>query len=545
MKLGPIGGFCVMLACDGGGSAAVDAAAPGDAAADTTIPADAAPAIADAPQPSAEAVLLLSGRARLVGARSSACSNQVPATGDRWCAFSLPSRVLGRVELWAIDFSKALAGAVPKCDGTDSGCVLVTDDLWTGRPDDGPVHPFTHRFDGDTLIYHARAGEIRKEYRGPIFAWRPGWPAGRQVSLTSGAYTCAAHPGAEVVVCIENVTTDPAAPIQFDLTAGTLGGARLVTRITPTRPGTQLAQWRAAFSRAGNHFAWSTGGLTATESETIYAAKVADLGMADRVVTIARNATRWAISADDKRIYFLRDYNVTGDPRGTLVAADFPGGGNETAVATAVAGFMVLSAGGVDRGVGFFTNARSGRADFKILPDVSNPSGLISVVSGVTGVLSLSPDLTHVVYAANADAVRIAGTDGSGSGCLLGATPTLDFIGPVFSPGSSLLFWADQVDPGAAGFVASVDCTNKRQFAERTDLWFFAGQSGLVYSDHATGQQATLMRAPLLSTALGASAELQRQVARVHELASGEAVLFTLAGAPADADNTYFLRLPF
>jgi hypothetical protein len=544
MRVAPIGGCVFILAC-AGGSSGTDAAAQADATTSTDVSRDGG---ADAPEPNAKATLLLSGRARLVGERTSACSNQVPATGDRWCAFSVPSRVLGRTELWAINLSKALGGAVPTCDGSDPGCVLVSDDLWTGRPREGGLmHPFTHRFEGDTLVYHARAPATDKAYRGPIFAWRAGWPAGRQISLTGQAYTCSAHPSAEVAVCMENLTTDPGEPIQFDLTAGSLAGTKQVMRITPTRPGTQMSQWRVAFSRAGDWLAWSTGGLTPAEPETIYAARVADVGMPEKVITVARAATRWAISADDKKIFFLRDYDFSmpGSPRGTLVAADFPAGGNEATLATGVAAFAVLTAGGVDRGIGFYINAQSGRADFKILPDVSKPGNVVPVLSGVAGLIDLSPDLAHVMYAAaSGTEIRIARTDGSGASCSLASAPPVTFIGPTFSPSSTLVFWSDSTDlhtSAATGFVASVDCSNKRQFANQTDSWFFAGQNALVFSDDATGTFGTLLTAPISDT-LGPPTVLQHQVANLYTVADGEALLFTLAPG---GDNTYALKRPF
>jgi hypothetical protein len=552
MTVGAIGGCLLVLACDGGSGGA---AAPGDAAADTALAPDAA---ADAAQPSTAATLLVPGRARLVGTHLTVCSNQSPAPGDRWCAFALPSRILGRTELWVVNFSRALAGPVPKCDGSDAGCVLVTDNLWTGLPTGGPSHPTTHRFDGDTLIYHANASLGVDPYRGPIFAWRPGWAAGRQISLTSDAYTCSAHGTAEAVVCVENLATDPATPLQFDLTGGPLAtGARLVTRIYPTRPNGQSSQWRVAFTGAGDYLAWSTGGSIAAP-EILSVAKVTELGMPDKVTTIASNAARWAISAEAKKVFFLRDYDygAAGEPRGTLVAADFPSGANPTTIVPKTAAFQVLSAGGTDRGVGFFTNVAGGRADYKIIPDVANPTAVVSVVNSIQGLLGVSDDLEYILYFGSIDSnsgtidARIARTDGSSlttGGCALAASPTAAQFGSPFAPGSRLVLWADNldtIDGVAEGWVAGVDCTSKRRFADRLDFWFFAGTAGVVYSDQGVAGHSALEAAPFAGNTLTAPTLLQRQVSRVYGFVDSlHAVLFTLA--PPATEGTYFLKLPF
>jgi hypothetical protein len=452
---------------------------------------------------------------------------------------------------------------VPKCDGSDPGCVLITDTLWTGQPTAGPAHPTTHRFDGDTLIYHANTSQMADPYRGPIYAWRPGWPAGRQISLTTLAYACSAHPSAEAVVCIENLTTDPAAALQFDLTGGPLAtGAKLVARITPTRPNTQSSQWRVAFTRGGDALTWSTGGLTVAERETIYTAKVADLGTPGMVTTVATGVSRWEMSAEGKKIFYLKDYNydTQGVPQGSLTVADFPSGANPTLLAPAIPGFVALSAGGTDRGVAFFANVQLGQsADFKMIADVANPAGVISVLSGIAGVSAISGDLRFVLYSTDFDPgtggtdVRVARLDGSSlttGGCVLTDMPTSDFFGAPFTPNSELVMWVenvDQIDGVATGFVARTDCTSKRQFGDRADFWFFDGNRGVLYSDEGVAQEATLKSAPIVGgNSLGAPTVLQRQVARIYGVPTTfEAALFTVVGAPLAGDGIYFIRVPF
>src|SRR5205085_12683758 len=108
-----------------------------------------------------------------------------------WCAFSrpLPGASPGGTtgELWVLNVSKALAGTVPICDGSSADCVRLTAALWTGTAVYGDSHPSAHRFEGDTLIFHAGATPGPHDpYQGPIWAWRPGWKQPRQLTGPRG-----------------------------------------------------------------------------------------------------------------------------------------------------------------------------------------------------------------------------------------------------------------------------------------------------------------------------------------------------------------------
>src|SRR5437773_1748113 len=175
-------------------------------------------------------------RLTLLGLLLSACSQPASAATDRWCAFSLPGNTDKDTELWVIDVARAIAGPVA-CDGTSPSCLRLTSNLWTGQTGSGPSHPTTHRFEGETLIFHADSDPDVDEYRGPIYAWRPGWPAARQISGPT-AYSCTAHAHAETVVCIENLS-DPNDPVfTFELHGGPLGMTPLplLGKIVPLKP---------------------------------------------------------------------------------------------------------------------------------------------------------------------------------------------------------------------------------------------------------------------------------------------------------------------
>src|SRR4051812_41018888 len=54
--------------------------------------------------------LVVGGSVTLIGSGTDSCTNQTPAPGDRWCAFTKPSSSLGFDELWVINVTKVAAG---------------------------------------------------------------------------------------------------------------------------------------------------------------------------------------------------------------------------------------------------------------------------------------------------------------------------------------------------------------------------------------------------------------------------------------------------
>jgi hypothetical protein len=541
---------------------------------DSALVADARPVVDAAPLPpppaaNAMSKVLAGGRARMVGSIVDVCSNQVPASGngDRWCALTLPDRVIGRTDLWVINATKATDGTVIKCDGTDANCLQMTTDVWTGQPMQVglPTYPSTHRFDGDTLIFHANAPADQIEYKGPIFAWRPGWPAPKQIS-GNAAFDCAAHPSADAYICEEN-TTDPMAPIvQFDLTAGKLSGTgpTTVARITPLRPGTGSAQSRISITRAGDSLVWSTGGTTTAEVETLYALKFDDLAdpVGRRVTVGTPGISRWVLSADNAKIYYFRQYNypaVGTDPRGTLTMADFPSGLNEVTLLPNVVVFQALSTGpGVDGGIGFFdTLTTMGTATYKIIKDRAMPAAITTVVTGVPGILALSRDLQFLYFFRNADPVTprltdgyVVKTDGISPPCTLSPTTTSDQYGTSFTPNSQMVMWVDNVDineQAGQGWVANpVDCT-KRMFSQGIDYWFLHGNEGMVFSDSAMGAASKLKYVTFPGgNSIGTPVLIQDQIVRVFGVAVDQSfVLYNIAGTTGQADGLFAFKTPF
>lgn len=448
---------------------------------------------------------LVRGPVQLLGNHETSCSHQEPASADghRWCAFAVPGTAGGNVELWVVDATAAAAGNVA-CDGTNPACRRLTTTLWTGQPANGPAFPTATHFEGDTLIIYADTPRNVPIYSGPIYAWRPGWTEMRRISSGTAALTCEGHGRADVALCVENVTTVTPQTIEFELKAGRLGALPLanVARITPLSMPTGDNQWQAGFSPDGAWFAYSTGGRTATDRETLFVSRTEDAGAADKRVMVASNVSRWEISPDAKRWYYLKAYNydVQGSPAGTLAASDFPMGGNEAMLAPAVGGFQVLSdATGVDRGLAYIQNVAVGKGTLKVLGNVTMPAAASTFPFPVIGWV-FSPDLRFALVSkqfANSGLVDsfVTKLDGTAA-CELAPATTSDLFGQPFTKGGQLVFWADKVNTMTGtgeGWVATSDgCGNKQKFGDGLDFWFVSSDRGLLFSDMTSGNATRL-----------------------------------------------------
>jgi hypothetical protein len=536
-----------------------------------TFEVTAAPDAPPAPAPNMDSTVVIKGAARLVGSHFSACSNAVPASGngDRWCAFSVPNRQIGFTDLWVMNVTKALAGTPPKCDNTDPNCKLLIPpgstmamgtQLWTGQPMQGPIHPTTHRFDGDTLIFHALASENVDQYSGPIFAWRPGWDAPKKISLGTTAYSCSGHGTAEVFVCIENLSTMD--PLVFDLTGGQLAtGAKMIKHIVPFRAGSQTSQWRAALSRDGQYLVFSTGGLTVAERETLYLSK---MSAPDQVTMVGTpGISRWSISADSKRYYYLRNYNydTAGAPSGIMTMADFPMGTGEVTLAPAVGAIVALGDGEIDKGVGFFDNVLASKATFKYMADPKTKA-TVTVASNIGGTLGVSRDLKLLYYYKDVNPdngtttdgyiAKMDGSENATGGCTITDQLDSDQFGAPFTQNGSQIFWADKIDPVdgvGEGWTANPNgCLNKRKFSDKMDFWFLHGNDGMVYSDEGMADYSTLKYVTFPGgNSLGQPVVVQQQVNRIYGVFGNfDSLIYSIVNSTPEKDGLYsFAKVPF
>ena len=519
--------------------------------------------------------LPITGRVALVGTGISSCTNEKPAPGDRWCAISR-SAELGREELFVINISAVSKGIGVQCTGADPNCVRLTQNLWTGTPSVGPTHPYAHAFDGDTLIYHADATSAPTDlYQGPIWAWRPGWPAARQISSKKGI-TCVATLQGQAALCLDNIEPDDTKPLEFDLLAGPLpatAGTQLprIDRIHPSHAN-DVSKWRASFSRDGSIFCYSTG-RAPTDSENLWCFPSATLPASAvangprTTAPFATGASKWAISRDNQKVYYLKtfNYNADGSPDGVLTMVDYPGGQNAVALSPKVGAFILLSDGtATDKGLGVFADVKQNRGTFRFITDRTVPANYVTIAKDIASA-SVSQDLRYTFLTkmvneqtglSDAHVARnfMATKDADAPFCTLQNKSTTDLYGSPFLDKAGLVFWVDDVDPNVfvgKGWVANPeDCGNKRQYAKDVDFWFTVNDEGLIYSDDTDIDVVSIRYASIPDGKTfptgGAGLPLQKQAGRIYSMAIPKYdVLVIQIDQGYASDGIYYAKLPF
>jgi hypothetical protein len=506
----------------------------------------------------------------LLGTHLSACSHGPASIGQRWCAISRTAQVLGRRELWLLNVTAATSATVA-CDVSNAACFKLTEELHASRPGEGPRYPEAHRFYGDTLIFYASARSGPADlFRGTALAWRPGWPAAKVIS-SNNASICRAHATAAVATCLENVTgLEEGGILQYDLHAGSLESGPLpkVVTLFPRHAQTQDVTAVFDFNRSGDTLLFSTpatpGSAVVAPVESLYFLKIADAGKLPPT-QVAENVSRFALSADQTRWFYLRDYNYNtdGSPSGTLTTSDFPLGTNERRIqgptipsgsTRAVGAFQVLvDAAGLDAGIGLLVDVALGRGDYKILPRVDDPLTVFSVVAGSLGLPLPSPDGRFSIFSrtrsdnvATVD-LNVIATDGRTIFCTLTGMPTGALFGVPFSGASSLVFWMDSYDQATdsgQGWVASPrDCSGKRMFARGIDNWFVKNEEMLVFSDDGDGQSVSLRVARINAGQLSPATLLQQGAGRTYAiLPEWDAAIISLTTTTASVNGLY--RIP-
>jgi hypothetical protein len=522
---------------------------------------------------SREAKQILPSGWALLGTHRTACSHGLVSEGasaDRWCAVSRPGRMIGRRELWVLNITKG-AGMNVMCDGSSPLCIQLTDDLFSGQPDVGPAYPTSHRFTGDVLVYYAKPESRSSDlYKGPVFVWKPGWTAGKQIASNKGVL-CSGHGRADVAVCIENITDENVEPVEWDLHAGPIDGGPLpkVARITPLRAANNATQWRSGFTADGKWFAYSTGGRTTMprDREALHVMRTEDIASADKRVTVGSGISRWTISPDTKRWFYLRNYNYNteGEPRGDLYMANFPDGANETLLVGRVGAYSLLvDADDKERGIIYLDNVRASRGAFKILRDIAkfeDPNATVEIVKMIGSVPILSTDFKWGFYAREFDEdtglsdAWIARLDDQPRVCALTMGLEASIFGAPFNRSAGLTFWADNIDldtDSGEGWAASPDgCSNKRQFSNAVDFWFVYRDEGMVLSDDSDGDVVTLRVLKFANDgkqlASNRGMELQKTVDRIYSvLPSFEGTIFSISVSSDDKQNgLYYMKLPF
>jgi hypothetical protein len=498
--------------------------------------------------------LVVGGPAYLVGHGLDSCTNAPGVTSDRWCAFARPAA--DRFELWVLDVTRAAMGAAVACDGTDASCLRLSTHLYKNRMT-GYVD---HGFNGDTLVYGETTdrGEATTPFLGVIWAWRPGWPAGRSLTSSQGLF-CMGHPASDAALCYDNRSGDGQnTNLTVDLYAGHLpaAGASGLPKVdtlvleTPTDPPGAPPRWRADLSPDGQYVAWSTRSA-ASAVETLH---VSQLGAPAVPVVVATDVSEWAISADTGAWYWLAGYNydVAGAPAGTLERDVFPNGG----VTTLATGVGELGAVG-DRGLWFRAGVTTQVGTLRFVPDSAALASATTIDTDVLTVLdhALQGVGTRFLYSKTYTTTRpgtdpatapaltlldlyVAPTPG-GVPCVVSASPTA--LAAAFGPGGGSVLWArrDAVTGDVAGVATSVSSCQSSVFSTHLASLLPSGDTGVVTLEDLdpAANEATLRYAPVVDGAVGQSVLVEtRAVAVVAPFAAAPpTVAFTVsAGGPAD-----------
>lgn len=502
---------------------------------------------------------IVAGDVRLVGAGTSSCSNQVPASGngDRWCAFSRAVANSTDIELWVVDVTAAAQGTPPACDGSSPLCLRLTTKLWTTEVLAGPAQSVAHKFDGDTLIFSAEGGSGPDgPYIGPVWAWRPGWSAARQ--LVARGFNCYGHYRVPLVECVHNVVLDGFYPREFDLAAGLVTDA-----VGPGVPTVDHARafrsdgeqgFTMTFTDAGDAIIYSA---PRADNPAVASLRVMNIGATGAMPTreILPDVLNWSLANDQKRVYYFAKY--TGR-MGTLMMADFPTGANPVQLAKRTPRYVVLGEdANDDRGIGYFIQG-TGRflSEYRVVPNrtAPNDSHVVFRYPGDLDAFRPSRDLRFTAYTKADDAYgynAYVSFDGAGE-CMLSSAR--DRPGYVFRflDHSGLVFWQEQspLDPDfREGWVASPDgCREKRRFASRVGFYNAIRDQGLVFGDDYDNESVTLRYAKLDDgnswPALGAVTVAAKVAMPIVQLEPQRTTLiFRTVGA--DAGLYLFAGLPF
>jgi len=491
--------------CGGGGSAYPDAviwgrdagAAP-DGADDASDAQDDGAGDARAPifEPADATLtrLLVPYPAALVGYGTTSCTNGLPARADIWCAFSQgqagSSTEPVATELWVFNFTAAAASGTLRCDGTSSACLRLSTALWTGTSIEGPSHPTSHRFDGDTLIFHA--GDVpatREPYQGPVWAWRPGWAEARRLTSDQGL-TCTGDRRMSTIYCLDAGVIEPTGTFPqfrtraFDLRAGRLGPVApagllpLVDHVEAAGGGRLI--WQAGFAPRGERFVYSSA-TAGTGPAVVRAVAMDGESPVGAPVVLANDAIDWQISHDGARLYHRQGVEVgTFLATGRLAALTLPASGvlppasgvevlAENVIRYALLGAHDEVVTDTDHGLVMEQGDGDGDSTWALLADPSRPTDVLAFPRGAYGI-AVATDLRHSLYfrdgADGQPAIHILKNDRSGF-CSPKRSSQSETYGGHFSHTSRLVFWVEYGGDSEEGWYAVPEtCGDARKFGD-------------------------------------------------------------------------------
>ena len=395
---------------------------------------------------------VFSGAAATMLYQGPSCTDDVAATGERWCAFiAFSDSTSDARSLFVVNVSRVVAGVDVTCAAPDPNCLLLTASL--GGDSLSPTLHGTY-FQGDTLVYYDQSLAA--------YAWRPGMTRGRLLAAPAAGENvvlCTPAKTGTAVMCLLLPRTQPELNVSHaDLligkadavsepslsvadavitsTAGDIGGPRFSFGFPPG---------------ADDYVAW-TSRQDATGPETLKLQKAGDPASK---VTVAADAHAWHVSPDGTRWFWLSAVDRTGV--GTLHTAPFPSGANPTPVRVDVVEYGILP------------------RDGQTVVALTSLGALVAIAQPATGTTELVLDTQvrtlldfsaagHVAYAkrrvgTNSGDLFVKKADGTET-CVVEPTGRVPFRSVSFVPNAGAVMWARSTTDGFDGHYTRLrDCT--------------------------------------------------------------------------------------
>jgi hypothetical protein len=376
-------------------------------------------------------------------------------------------------ELWVIDVTRAATGDVPPCDGSSTACLRLTS-----------TFPTTSAafFNGDTLTYGS--GDLPnpgQDYVGPIFAWRPGWSRGRQISSDRGI-TCGGQRRSSAASCLDDPGGDPQKRDSAAVRVGTLldeaGGLLPSIGRFPLRNDSNSA-WQSGFSPDGATYVLSTTDLPGAKQtlRTMATAAAEQASLSTRLEDI----DYWTLSNDGQRIYFIRVL----DQRTDLFVASFPSGENVTKLDEGIRSYGLLGDRPEDRAMRYIKDQGTGQRSYRLIAEPDAAAKTIFDFSDILEGARTSQDLRYTAwlnFEFRGAVVRTADL----STCLINEPGEPAVHDPAFLDHAGLMFWRqyslEDSTRSDAYYAAPDDCRSKRLLAPGVEFVVPVGDEGVLFA---------------------------------------------------------------
>jgi hypothetical protein len=408
-----------------------------------------------------------------------ACTRAIPAsTTDRFCAFTRGA------ELWILNVTKAAQMPIV-CNNSDPGCMRLTSTLFTSTVDD--LSYTKPGFAGDLLIYYADAAidpAAPNVYRGPIYAWYPGWAAPR-VLTSPGGGRCFSN---ERISTPAAWCSDRAADGTLDVRAGNVAAEQIL----PVMLNLGTDHIRAAFNRSGSRFLFALG-APADPAWPLYMMPTADIPDATKRIAIDLRVKSWTLSADGTLIHYIKE---EGQPKGPVISVDTATGLQQTVLPINTEQVSALS-DGLDQDLGLATLEETAGDTFaaSLYLDRLAPTQTVAI-GRVAGLLMSSDKRTAFTWKLldkgrhDASLFDIQ----TGASCALQTEARAVNLLPTFSPDGHFVYWLEAgptYRDGVGWAAVAPNCSTKRMFSPGPLFFYYpVDHDGLLFEDASSGSVA-------------------------------------------------------